>query len=253
MAALGLDDGFVRRVVSAATILALLAVYTLATLRVPWAVVQHASTRIVAKLRLAPGPFRFAGIPPGPSSGGPDLECTAMGPWKVRGPQCSYGRRIRILEKLVVRTSPGTPFLPMVVASRLPLLVRTPLRPHGLMMHLDEALVMAEGATRAVTQAGEQVYTPRGLTGVDAAIFILGMIPFVWASIEFWRRIAVGEPFGTTSDSVVIRDTSGPSTLPERRRVLGKGAIITARLLFAAVAVALVLVAVALYQVLVPV
>lgn len=87
---------------------------------------------------------------------------------------------------------------------------------------------------------------PRGITAVDTAIFVLGMIPFVWASFEFWRRIAVDEPFGTTRDAVRIRDTDEPSS--DTRRVLGKGAIITARLLFAAVFATLALVAAVGYQ-----
>jgi hypothetical protein len=32
-------------------------------------------------------------------------------------------------------------------------------------------------------------------------------VPFVWAGIEFWRRIAVGDPFGTGTDSVLINNT----------------------------------------------
>ena len=91
-------------------------------------------------------------------------------------------------------------------------------------------------------------FTPRGITTEDTVVFVLGMVPFVWASYEFWRRIAVGEPFGTTTDSVIIRDTSGPSELPERRRVLGKGAIMTARALFLAVGLTLALVLIAGYQ-----
>lgn len=35
-------------------------------------------------------------------------------------------------------------------------------------------------------------------------VFIVGVIPFIWATNEFWRRIAFGEPFGTGSDSVFI-------------------------------------------------
>lgn len=53
----------------------------------------------------------------------------------------------------------------------------------------------------------------------------------MWAGIEFWRRIAVGDPFGTGADSVIINDTSGnrPKAV---RRVLGKDAIIAAQILF---------------------
>jgi hypothetical protein len=67
-----------------------------------------------------------------------------------------------------------------------------------------------------------------------------------------WAHIWTALRFGTGKDSVIIRDTSGPSTLPERRRVLGQDAILTARLLFVAVGLALALVAWAGYQVVMP-
>ena len=38
----------------------------------------------------------------------------------------------------------------------------------------------------------------------DVIVFVIGSIPFLWATWEFWRRIAVGLPFGTGSDSVVF-------------------------------------------------
>ncbi|KAJ1627513.1 hypothetical protein T492DRAFT_1024104 [Pavlovales sp. CCMP2436] len=95
-------------------------------------------------------------------------------------------------------------------------------------------------------------FAPRGITTEDTVVFVIGMVPFVWATIEFWRRIAVGESFGTGKDSVIIRDTSGPEALGERRRVLGQDAIITARFLFAAVGISLVLVGYAGYQALYP-
>ena len=38
-----------------------------------------------------------------------------------------------------------------------------------------------------------------------------------WATIEFWRRIAVGESFGTGKDSVIINDTSGNRKKPLQR------------------------------------
>ena len=74
-------------------------------------------------------------------------------------------------------------------------------------------------------------FEPRGITPEDTVIFVIGCVPFVWAGIEFWRRIAVGDPFGTGSDSVIINDTSGNRTRAVRR-VLGQDAIIAARLLF---------------------
>lgn len=74
-------------------------------------------------------------------------------------------------------------------------------------------------------------FEPRGITPEDTFIFVLGCVPFVWAGIEFWRRIAVGDPFGTGSDSVIINDTSGNRKTPVRR-VLGQDAILAARILF---------------------
>jgi membrane glycosyltransferase len=109
-------------------------------------------------------------------------------------------------------------------------------------------LVAMEPAAVAEVAESAATFAPRGITPQDTVVFVIGMVPFVWATIEFWRRIAVGEPFGTGKDSVIIRDTSGPETLPERRRVLGRDAIITARLLFVAVGLTLGLVALAGYQ-----
>ena len=50
-------------------------------------------------------------------------------------------------------------------------------------------------------------------------------------AVEFWRRIAVGESFGTGRDSVVILDSSGNRPKP-LKRVLGDDAILAARILF---------------------
>ncbi|KAL7458765.1 hypothetical protein ACHAWC_010452 [Mediolabrus comicus] len=82
-------------------------------------------------------------------------------------------------------------------------------------------------------------------------IFIIGIIPFIWATFEFWRRIAVGASFGTTSDSVVIpspfddnnndSDNDDMITIGEDgnpmssrgRRTLDRGALTVAYVLFA--------------------
>jgi hypothetical protein len=81
-------------------------------------------------------------------------------------------------------------------------------------------------------------------------IFIIGIIPFIWATFEFWRRIAVGASFGTTSDSVVIpspfdNDDNGDENdmiiigedgnpMSSRgRRTLDRGALSVAYVLFA--------------------
>jgi hypothetical protein len=90
----------------------------------------------------------------------------------------------------------------------------------------------------------------------NTIIFIIGLIPFVVASIEFWRRIAVGDSFGTGTDSIVFpsqqqeeqRNTTTTTTtttirtftigkddtpLESRgRRVLGQDSLIVAYVLF---------------------
>lgn len=83
----------------------------------------------------------------------------------------------------------------------------------------------------SAARQAEIIFEPRGITPEDSVIFVIGCIPFVWAGIEFWRRIAVGDPFGTGVDSVIIEDSSGNRPKPVRR-VLGQDAIIAARLLF---------------------
>ena len=75
-------------------------------------------------------------------------------------------------------------------------------------------------------------------------VFIIGVIPFLWATVEFWRRIAFGESFGTGKDSVVIPRpddviTIGEDGNPESsrgRRTLDKGALTVAYVLFAVAA-----------------
>jgi hypothetical protein len=76
------------------------------------------------------------------------------------------------------------------------------------------------------------------------SVFLVGLIPFAVATVEFWRRIAVGDSFGTGSESVVIT-TIGEEDAPlssRGQRVLGKGALVTAYILFAAAAAVLALV-----------
>uniref|UniRef100_A0A7R9WPQ8 Uncharacterized protein n=1 Tax=Craspedostauros australis TaxID=1486917 RepID=A0A7R9WPQ8_9STRA len=66
----------------------------------------------------------------------------------------------------------------------------------------------------------------------DVWVFVVGIIPFAWATVEFWRRIAFGEAFGTGSDSVIIGMEDAPQD-SRGRRVLGQDALITAYILFA--------------------
>jgi hypothetical protein len=86
---------------------------------------------------------------------------------------------------------------------------------------------------------------------LTTVVFLIGVFPFIIATIEFWRRIAVGDPFGTGSDSVVFpqnQQDSGASadenkdTVLDRRRVLGQDALIAAYFLFAVAASVLSLV-----------
>uniref|UniRef100_A0A7S2RJ33 Uncharacterized protein n=1 Tax=Eucampia antarctica TaxID=49252 RepID=A0A7S2RJ33_9STRA len=62
-------------------------------------------------------------------------------------------------------------------------------------------------------------------------IFILGCIPFAWATVEFWRRIAVGASFGTGKDSIIIGKEGVPNE-SRGRQVLGKDALVVAYILF---------------------
>ena len=65
------------------------------------------------------------------------------------------------------------------------------------------------------------VFEPRGITTQDSIVFAIGVLPFAWATVEFWRRIAVGESFGTGKDSVIIGEDLNPES-SRGRRVLGK-------------------------------
>jgi hypothetical protein len=63
-------------------------------------------------------------------------------------------------------------------------------------------------------------------------VFLIGLVPFLVATFEFWRRIAVGATFGTGADSIVIIGENDVPTSSRGRRVLGKGALAVAYLLF---------------------
>jgi hypothetical protein len=67
----------------------------------------------------------------------------------------------------------------------------------------------------------------------DTWVFLAGVFPFAWATVEFWRRVMKGESFGTSTDSIVIIGKDDAPTESRGRRVLGKGALITAYVLFA--------------------
>lgn len=81
---------------------------------------------------------------------------------------------------------------------------------------------------------------------LNTIVFVIGLVPFLWATIEFWRRIAVGEPFGTGKDSVIIGEDLKPLS-SRGRRTLGRGALVTAYVLFG---IAIFTVAITIYSVL---
>ena len=90
----------------------------------------------------------------------------------------------------------------------------------------------------AAVDGAARTFEPRGVTALDTGVFVIGCIPFVWATWEFWRRIAVGASFGTGKDAVVF-DTDADADEDQMRRfggrrVLGKGALAVAYVLFAA-------------------
>lgn len=83
-----------------------------------------------------------------------------------------------------------------------------------------------------LTDAAEGTSTVQSfVSNVDFWVFIAGIFPFAWATVEFWRRIAVGESFGTGRDSIIIGMDDSPAD-SRGRRVLGKGALATALVLF---------------------
>ena len=98
-------------------------------------------------------------------------------------------------------------------------------------------------ATDADINAALSTFEPRGITPEDTVIFVLGCIPFVYAGIEFWTRIANGDSFGTGRDSVVIQPLG--QQYEGNKRVLGADALIAARILFGIAGASAVLVLVA--------
>ena len=105
----------------------------------------------------------------------------------------------------------------------------------------------------AIETLDGRTFEPRGVTALDTGVFVIGCIPFVWATWEFWRRIAVGASFGTGKDAIVFSTEEDPDEDQVRRfggrRVLGKGALAVAYVLFAAAGGSVLLAVVAALQV----
>ena len=115
------------------------------------------------------------------------------------------------------------------------------------------SLVMAsEGATVTSFATLDPETATSGLSPTTTVlVFVIGLLPFAIATVEFWRRIAVGESFGTGSDSVVFDTTDDAVTTigedndpasSRGRRILGKDALYTAYALFGIAAAVLGLV-----------
>lgn len=101
--------------------------------------------------------------------------------------------------------------------------------------------------------SGGQQQVTQGLSPeANVAIFIIGIIPFLWATYEFWSRIAVGASFGTGADSIQIRPSTrtigrdGEPLKSRGQQVLGDGALAVAYALFG---IAIGSVSIAIYSV----
>lgn len=123
------------------------------------------------------------------------------------------------------------------------------------------AISTASSLTLTVIESDMAGTAPTYHPGVDMAIFVAGLFPFLWATWEFWRRIAVGAPFGTGRDSIRIPspwaskddndnkdddirealDMDDVTSPKPRRRMLDRGSLITAYVLFAVAGAALAL------------
>ena len=99
--------------------------------------------------------------------------------------------------------------------------------------------------TGTSTDVGVVVPAVEGLSPTaNTIIFIIGLIPFIWATYEFWSRIAVGASFGTGADSIQIKPLSdgmkelttigkeGDLKKSRGQQVLGDDALIVAYFLF---------------------
>eukprot|EP00617_Octactis_speculum_P013884 CAMPEP_0185749366 /NCGR_PEP_ID=MMETSP1174-20130828/8074_1 /TAXON_ID=35687 /ORGANISM="Dictyocha speculum, Strain CCMP1381" /LENGTH=187 /DNA_ID=CAMNT_0028425443 /DNA_START=1 /DNA_END=564 /DNA_ORIENTATION=- len=113
----------------------------------------------------------------------------------------------------------------------------------GFASQLGVLLFASSSAFAAVPSDPDTVISvmgPRGVTVQDSVVFVIGVVPFAWATWEFWRRIAVGAPFGTGKDSVIIGEDANPES-SRGRRVLGKDAFLAAYVLFAIAGASLLL------------
>ena len=120
-------------------------------------------------------------------------------------------------------------------------------------MDVPPANALDAAVDGAAVDGVTKTFEPRGVTALDTGVFVIGCVPFVWATWEFWRRIAVGASFGTGKDAIVFSTDEDPDEDQVRRfggrRVLGKGALAVAYVLFAAAGGSVLLAVVAALQV----
>jgi len=107
----------------------------------------------------------------------------------------------------------------------------------------DAATTMTMAASSPGVTATTPAVSSDGMLSQETAIavFVVGLIPFAIATVEFWRRIAVGASFGTNQPVVFIGQDDNPNS-SRGKQVLGRDSLITAYVIFAVVAAVLGLV-----------
>jgi hypothetical protein len=124
---------------------------------------------------------------------------------------------------------------------------------------IEETTASASATATQIQQTTDFSTNTAGLSAsTNTIVFIIGLIPFLWATYEFWSRIAVGASFGTGKDSIQIKPSSegmksfttigkdGDLKASRGQQVLGDDALLVAYFLFA---VAIGSVGIAVYSV----
>jgi len=80
---------------------------------------------------------------------------------------------------------------------------------------LTQGLGVGGTALSSTDLSGELSPISQGDVYLNTAVFIAFCVPFLYASWEFWRRIAFGQPFGTGEDQIVFEQPGegGPPPL----------------------------------------
>jgi hypothetical protein len=101
----------------------------------------------------------------------------------------------------------------------------------GAFQQIPRTARSSSSALNLAADAAAAATTSNIFLNPDVWVFLAGVFPFAWATVEFWRRVMGGEAFGTGSDQVIIGMDDSPAD-SRGRRVLGRGALITAYVLF---------------------